>query len=113
MINKYLFAVLFIVLPYLVPAQQQRLENMDDFIAKQVVDYQMPGLAIGIIHNHKVLFKKGYGTTSLPNGCPVDTQTVFPISSCTKAFTAMALAILVEENKVNWDDKVIQYLPDF
>jgi len=113
MINKYLFAVLFIVLPYLVPAQQQRLGNMDDFIAKQVVDYQMPGLAIGIIHNHKVLFKKGYGTTSLPNGSPVDTQTVFPISSCTKAFTAMALAILVEENKLNWDDKVIQYLPDF
>ncbi|WP_353195655.1 serine hydrolase domain-containing protein [Parapedobacter defluvii] len=113
MIGKYLFAVLLVVLPCLAPAQQQHLSNIDDFIAKQVVDYKMPGLAIGVIRDHQVIFKKGYGTTSLSNGLAVNTQTVFPISSCTKSFTAVALGILVEENKLNWDDKVIQYLPEF
>ncbi len=113
MIGKYLFAALLVVPPCLAPAQQQHLSNIDDFIAKQVVDYKMPGLAIGVIRDHQVIFKKGYGTTSLSNGLAVNTQTVFPISSCTKSFTAVALGILVEENKLNWDDKVIQYLPEF
>ncbi len=73
----------------------------------------MPGLAIGVIHNNEVIFRKGYGVTSVENGSPISAQTVFPILSCSKAFTATCLGMLVDEGKLNWNDKVIKYLPDF
>lgn len=101
------------LLPNLIFAQQQDTDSLDAFIAKQVQDYKVPGLAIGIIKGNKVVFKKGYGVTSTLDNFPVTTQTIFPLSSCTKAFTAAAMAILVDEGKINWNDKVIKFLPDF
>lgn len=108
-----IFIILFLLAPCLSFSQQTDSIGLDQFIAKQVADYKIPGLAIGIIRDHKVIFKKGYGQTSTAKGLPVNTQTIFPISSCTKAFTAAALGILADEGKINWDDKVIKYLPDF
>jgi len=108
-----IFIILLLLVPYLSFSQQTDSTHLDQFIAKQVADYKIPGLAIGIIKNNKVIFKKGYGVTSTAKGFPVNTQTIFPISSCTKAFTAAALGILVDDGKINWDDKVIKYLPDF
>ncbi|WP_256003978.1 serine hydrolase [Pedobacter deserti] len=113
MIRKSIYIGFLLVCPLLTTARQPALQELDAFIARQVKDYKMPGLAIGIIKNKKLLFKKGYGLTDLATGQPVTTQTVFPISSCTKAFTATALAMLVAENKLSWDDKVIKHLPDF
>ena len=107
-----LFILLFL-LPNFIFAQQQETDSLDVFISKQVKDYNIPGLAIGIIKNNQIIFKKGYGITSIIDSFPVTTQTVFPIMSCTKAFTAAAMGILVDEGKINWNDKVIKYLPDF
>src|SRR5688572_18690030 len=104
---------IFFLLPNLIFAQQQHTDSLDAFIAKQVKDYKVPGLAIGIIKDNKVVFKNGYGVTSTFDNLPVTTQTIFPLSSCTKAFTAAAMAVLVDEEKINWNDKVIKYLPDF
>jgi CubicO group peptidase (beta-lactamase class C family) len=73
----------------------------------------VPGLSIGIIKANKVIFKKGYGVTSTLDNFPVTTETIFPLSSCTKAFTAAAMAVLVDEGKINWNDKVVKFLPDF
>ena len=109
---KNVFIFLYL-LPNLIFAQQQGTDSLDAFIAKQVQDYKVPGLAIGIIKANKVIFKKGYGVTSTLNNLPVTTQTIFPLSSCTKAFTAAAMGVLVDEGKINWNDKVIKYLPDF
>lgn len=109
---KKLF-IFFYLLPNLVFAQHHDTDSLDAFIAKQVQDYKMPGLAIGIIKDNKVVFKNGYGVTSTLDKLPVTTQTIFPLSSCTKAFTAAAMAVLVDEEKINWNDKVIKYLPDF
>lgn len=108
---KKLFLVL-LIMPCLVFAQYQT-DSLDHFIAKQVADYHVPGLAIGIVKGNKLVFKKGYGINSTVDSLPVNVQTVFPIMSCTKAFTAAAIGILVDEGKVHWNDKVIQYLPDF
>ncbi len=92
---------------------QYQTDSLDAFIAKQVADYHIPGLAIGIIKGNDIVFKKGYGINSTVDSIPVSVQTVFPVMSCTKAFTAAAMGILVDEGKVNWNDRVIKYLPDF
>lgn len=106
-------SIFLYLLPNIIFAQQQEIDSLDIFIAKQVQDYKVPGLAIGIIKGNKVIFKKGYGVTSSLDNFPVTTQTIFPLSSCTKAFTAAAMAVLVDEGKINWNDKVIKFLPDF
>jgi len=105
--------VILLVIPHFVFSQCLTMDSLNMFIAKQVRDYKIPGLAIGIIQNDSVIFKHGYGMTSTSAGLPVTTQTVFPISSCTKAFTAAAIGILVDEGKLSWNDKVIKYLSDF
>lgn len=109
---RKIFIFLYLI-PNLIFAQQQETDSLDAFIAKQVQDYKLPGLAIGIIKGNKVVFRNGYGVTSTLDKLPVTTQTIFPLSSCTKAFTAAAMAILVDEGKMAWNDKVIKYLPDF
>jgi CubicO group peptidase (beta-lactamase class C family) len=107
--NLSLFIVL---LPNLLLAQQPT-DSLDYFIQKQVIDYKIPRLAIGIIKDNVVVFKKGYGRGSVTDGLAVTTQTIFPILSCTKAFTAAAIGILVDKGKLHWNDKVIEYLPYF
>lgn len=109
--RKLIILLLFIAC--IVQSRSQQTDALDAFIAKQVKAYNIPGAAIGIIKNNQVVFRKGYGVTSTVDSIAVTTQTVFPIMSCTKAFTAAALGMLVDEGKVQWDDKVIQFLPDF
>ena len=109
---KLLFLILFLV-PHSLWSQSIDVDSLDNYIFKLVIEYKMPGLAIGVIHNDKVIFNKGYGKTSTEDGSPINPQTVFPIMSCTKAFTATCIGILVDEGKLNWNDKVIKYLPDF
>ena len=108
---KKIFIILLII-PCFVFAQYQT-DSLDAFIAKQVADYHIPGVAIGIIKGNDIVFKKGYGINSTVDSIPVSVQTVFPVMSCTKAFTAAAMGILVDEGKVHWNDRVIKYLPDF
>lgn len=105
--------ILLLALPACLAAQQPAYDSLDAFIAKEVAAYKIPALAIGIIKNNQVVFKKGYGVTSTVDGVAVTTKTVFPIASCTKAFTAAAMGILADEGKLQWNDKVIKYLPDF
>jgi CubicO group peptidase (beta-lactamase class C family) len=73
----------------------------------------VPGLALAVVKDGKVILKKGYGVQQLGTPNVVDTQTLFACASTTKAMTAMCMAMLVDEGKVKWDDPVINYLPDF
>ena len=104
---------LFIILPNLLLGQYEETDSLDRFISKQVNDYGIPGFAIGIIRGNKIVLEKGYGRISNIDSLPATAQTIFPILSCTKAFTAAAIGILVDEGKLQWNDKVIKYLPDF
>ncbi len=73
----------------------------------------VPGMAIAIVENGKVTLAKGYGVKKLGSPEPVDADTIFPTGSTGKAFTVADLAILVDQGKIGWDDKVIDHLPGF
>ncbi len=90
-----------------------KLTEIDAYAEKVRADWNVPGMAIAIVKDDKVVFAKGYGVRELGKPEPVDENTVFAVASNSKAFTAACLAILVDEKKLNWNDKVIKYLPDF
>ena len=87
--------------------------NIDRLVERTMSTYQVPGIAVGIVKDGKLVFAKGYGVRQLGLPGKVDADTLFGIASNTKAFTTAALAILVDEGKLRWDDKVIDYLPEF
>lgn len=89
------------------------IQNLDAYIEKARQQWEAPGLAVAVVKDGKVLFAKGYGVRQLGKPEKVDGQTIFAICSTTKAMTAAAMGMLVDEGKVNWDDKVTQHLPDF
>lgn len=105
--------LLLIAFPKILFGQSEWLDSLDKFITKEIIDYKVPGLAIGIIKDNDVVFMHGYGVTSLNSNSKITPETVFPIASCTKTFTAACIGILVDEGKLQWNDKVIKYLPDF
>ncbi len=89
-------------------------ENEIQTIAKNALTaFYTPGVAIGIIKDGQIVFLEGYGLRDVENNLPVTPKTQFRIASTTKAFTSAALAILVDEGKLHWDDKVIKYIPEF
>ena len=73
----------------------------------------VPGAAVAVVSKDKIIFMKSYGVRSLKTNQPVDAHTVFRIGSITKGFTAELTGIMVGRDLMKWDDKVIQYLPDF
>ena len=75
--------------------------------------FDVPGLSVAIVKDGKVVLTKGYGVRKLGEPSSVDERTMFGIGSNTKAFTTAALAMLVDEGKISWDDPVYQRLPDF
>ena len=73
----------------------------------------VPGMAIAIVEGEQVTFARGFGDKALGKNDPVDADTIFPTGSTGKALTVAALAILVDEGKIGWDDRVIDRLPGF
>jgi CubicO group peptidase (beta-lactamase class C family) len=94
-------------------AQDAALTGFDDYVNKAMKDWEVPGLAIAIIKDDKVVFAKGYGVRKLGDPTPVDERTLFAIGSSSKAFTAASIAMLVDEGKLKWNDPVTKYLPGF
>jgi CubicO group peptidase (beta-lactamase class C family) len=87
--------------------------DLDAYIARDMKTFDVPGIAIAIVKDGKVVFAKGYGVRKLGDATPVDEVTLFGIGSNTKAFTSAALASLVDEGKISWDDKVHERLKGF
>lgn len=94
-------------------AQTGAPPDLDAYVARALKEFEVPGLAIAVVKDGKVALVKGYGVRKLGEPAAVDEQTLFGIASNTKAFTAAALAILVDEGKISWDDPVIKHLPTF
>lgn len=94
-------------------AQPTPLAGFDEYAEKARVDWEVPGMAIAVVKDDKIVFAKGYGVRKVGESTPVDEKTLFAIGSSSKAFTAAAIAILVDEGKLKWDDRVSKYLPDF
>ena len=86
----------------------------DAYVQQAVTDWRVPGLTVTVVKDGKVLLKKGYGVRRLTGPPePVNSQTLFAMASTTKAMTAACLGMLVDEGKLDWDDPVTNYLPDF
>lgn len=92
---------------------KKELKQLDAYFAQALNDWNVPGMAVAIVKDGETIFAKGYGVKSVDTNEPVDANTAFAIASNTKAVTAAALAVLVDEGKLKWDDKVQQYLPWF
>jgi CubicO group peptidase (beta-lactamase class C family) len=106
-----LVAALIATLPVLaLAAPPKRFDARVEAVMKAS---EVPGATVAIVENGEVTLARGYGVRQLGSADEVDADTLFQIGSTTKAFTAAALAILVEEGKLGWDDRVIDHLPEF
>jgi CubicO group peptidase (beta-lactamase class C family) len=92
---------------------QQPPADFDDYVERVMQTFTVPGLSVAIVKDGKVVLAKGYGVRRMGDPTPVDPGTRFGIASNTKLFTATALALLVEERKIEWDKPVTTYLPGF
>lgn len=88
-------------------------KDIDSLVERSRKAFDVPGIAVAVIKDGKVIHSKGYGLRSLNSSQKVDENTLFGIASNSKAFTAAALGILIDEGKLNWDDKVRDYIPEF
>ena len=104
-IGSFLFSNLF--------AQKIQLDSLDLQIQELVKDFEIPGLSFGIVRNDSIIFSKGYGNLEINKKSKVNEHTIFGIGSISESFTALTLGILVDEGKIEWDDKVTKYLPYF
>jgi CubicO group peptidase (beta-lactamase class C family) len=87
--------------------------DLDDYVAQAMKQFEPPGLSLAIVENGETVLARGYGIRKLGEKARADERTIFPIGSCTKAFTSAALAILVDDGKLSWEDKVVDKLPGF
>lgn len=92
---------------------EQSLQGLNEYINEAMKNWNAPGLAICIVKDGKVILSEGYGFRDIKNNFKVTSKTLFAIASCTKAFTATALGILVDQGKIKWDEPVRRYLPSF
>src|SRR5262245_49125039 len=108
---RSILAVLLAALPLLAFAAPPK--NFDARIAAVMKASEVPGAAVAVVADGKVTLARGYGVKKLGSPDAVDADTLFQIGSTSKAFTAADLAMLVEEGKIGWDDRVIDHLPWF
>ena len=86
---------------------------LDAYFAKALGDWDVPGMSVAIVKDGRVVLLKGYGVRERGKPEPVDEHTRFAIASNSKAFTAAALAVLVDQKRLSWDDPVRKWLPWF
>ena len=93
--------------------ESNKLNELTSFIEKGMADWEIPGLAVSVVKNGKTIYQKGFGLKNMHLTEAVNEHSIFGICSTTKAMTALTLAMLVDENKLKWDDPVVKYLPNF
>ena len=115
--NRFLsvafIGVFYYIIPFFTYAQPLTSQQIDALVQRTLTTFDVPGIAVAVVKDGKVVHSKGYGVRSLKTGQPVDENTLFGIASNSKAFTATALGILMDEGKLTWDDKVIDHIPEF
>lgn len=87
--------------------------GVDSLVENTMKKFNVVGASVAIVKDGKIVYKKGFGVKSVITKQPVNEYTDFAIASNSKAFTTTALAILVEEGKLSWNDKVKDYIPEF
>ena len=88
-------------------------DKIDRLAQRAMKEFNVPGMAIGVVRDGQVIYAKGHGIRELGQPEAVDVDTMFKIASNSKAFTSAALAILVDEGRISWDGAVADYIPEF
>lgn len=105
--------LVLLVTSHVVAGQQPSLQRLDEEITRAMREWEVPGLAIAIVKDDALVYAKGYGVRTLGRPEPVTEHTIFAIGSASKAFTAAALGMLVDDGKISWDDPVTTHLKGF
>jgi len=105
--------VLSLVVTTTASAAAPPLAAIDADVERARHEFDIPGVAVAVVKDGRVALAKGYGVKRQGAPAPVDADTLFAIASNTKAFTAAALGLLVEDGKLGWDDPVTRHLPSF
>jgi CubicO group peptidase (beta-lactamase class C family) len=90
-------------------AQTADLHDLDAFIARALQEYQVPGAAIAVVQDGKVVMAQGYGVRDMTKPGVVDEHTIFQLASVTKSLTGAAAASVVDEGKLNWDTPIFNF----
>jgi len=112
---KVTLCILSACVLFILPASGQEgvPPHLDDYVEKVRSAFEVPGIGLAIVKDGNVVIARGYGVRRLGDPGRVDAGTLFGIASNSKAFTASAIGMLVEEGKLEWDAPVIRYLPWF
>jgi CubicO group peptidase (beta-lactamase class C family) len=94
-------------------AQVMTAAEIDTLVEKTLKTFDVPGIAVAVVKDGRIVHARGYGVRSLNTMQKVDEHTLFGIASNSKAFTSAALGILIDEGKLDWDDKVTDIIPEF
>ena len=89
------------------------LKDLETYVNQLMEEWKAPGVAVGIVKDNKLIYKKGFGYTGIDKKQKVTPETIFAIGSNTKSFTGTVLGILVDEGKLDWDKPVKEYMPSF
>jgi CubicO group peptidase (beta-lactamase class C family) len=89
------------------------VQQIDALVKETMSQWGVPGLAVAIVHQDRLVYLKGFGVKNVNDKAPVTADTIFPLGSCSKSFTTLGLAMLVDEKRLHWDDPVRKHLPWF
>jgi len=112
-LNKIIIFILIAFVFSIANAQEKIPNGLEERIEQIRKDWNIPGMAVAIIKGDKVIYANGFGVRELGKSAKVDKKTLFAVGSTTKAMTVATLAMLVDDEKLNWDDRVIDILPGF
>jgi CubicO group peptidase (beta-lactamase class C family) len=91
------------------PISTKQIDNLANAAMRR---FSLPGLAIVVVRDGKVAYQEGFGVTEVNKGAPVGANTLFKVGSISKSITALAVALLVQEGKVKWDDSLSSHIPE-
>jgi len=112
--KKIFLLILLMQLALCMHAQNKFLtDSLDNYIAREMQRWNIPGVAVSVVHKGKIIFMKGFGVRDINSSQKVDENTLFQIASNTKAYTGTALAMLEEQKRLSLNDKITKYFPDF
>ena len=94
-------------------AQSYPLTGFDSYVTKALAQWRVPGVAIGVVRGDSIVLLRGYGVKQAGRREPVTARTMFEIGSTSKAFSSAILAMLVDEGRLDWDDRIVDRLPGF
>lgn len=102
-----------VVTPLPAAVAQRPLRGYEAYVAQALRDWEVPGLALAVVRDDSIVLARGFGLRRVGEPAPVTERTLFAIASCTKAFTAAALAMLVDSGRLAWDDPAAKHLTGF